>query len=220
MNEAVDGEGVRRVFARDPPNLVTLDLDLGSEDGLDIVREIRLNHDTAIMIVTGRGNVMDRVVGLELGADDYMTKPFHGREVVARVRTILRRTGGRAIVLHTNNAGGGTLLYLDGLLIDLDSLSLTNRYGKDSDLTSGDFRLLSVFLHNAKRSLSRDRLMDLTGGTDWTPLDRTIDNQVARLRKKIERDPARPILIKTVRGIGYMLTENPSSGLCAPATTV
>lgn len=208
VEEAENGEGVRRVFAEDPPDLVTLDLNLGAEDGMDIARDIRRSHDVAIIMVTGKDDVIDRVVGLELGADDYLTKPFHVREVLARARAVLRRTEGRSKKEPADAATGGTLLYLDGLMIDLERLVLTDREGKDCDLTTADFKLLSAFLHNAKRSLSRDRLMDLIDGADWAPLDRTIDNQVARLRKKIERDPARPLLIKTVRGIGYMLTES------------
>ncbi len=210
--EAEDGEGVRRAFDDDLPDLVTLDLNLGAEDGLDIARYIRRSYDVPIMMVTGKDDVIDRVVGLELGADDYLTKPFHVREVLARVRAVLRRTEGRTnrqASQISDASESSALLYLDGLTVDLERLVLTDRNGKDCDLTTADFRLLSAFLQNAKRSLSRDRLMDLIDGPDWVPLDRTIDNQVARLRKKIERDPARPLLIKSVRGIGYMLTESP-----------
>lgn len=206
--EAETGEEVRQAFSGDLPDLVTLDLNLGAEDGLDIARDIRRHHDIAIIMVTGKNDVIDRVVGLELGADDYLTKPFHVREVLARVRAVLRRTEGRAHSQPADDQENPGLLYLDGLTVDLDRLLLTDRNGEDCDLTTADFKLLSAFLHNAKRSLSRDRLMDLVGGGNWAPLDRTIDNQVARLRKKIERDPAHPMLIKTVRGIGYMLTEN------------
>ena len=208
VGEAENAEGVSRAFADCPPDLVTLDLNLGAEDGLDIARDIRRSHDVAIMMVTGKDDVIDRVVGLELGADDYLTKPFHVREVLARVRAVLRRTEGRAKDRPADAAAGSALLYLDGLTVDLDRLVLSDRNGEDCELTTADFKLLSAFLHNAKRSLSRDRLMDLIDGADWAPLDRTIDNQVARLRKKIERDPARPMLIKTVRGIGYILTES------------
>lgn len=219
VDEAADGAGVRRAFAKVVPDLVTLDLNLGPEDGLDIARDIRRSHDVAIMMVTGKDDVIDRVVGLELGADDYLTKPFHVREVLARVRSILRRTEGRPQGQPVDDVAGRSLLYLDGLTVDLDRLVLTDREGLDCDLTTADFKLLSAFLHNAKRTLSRDRLMDLIDGAEWAPLDRTIDNQVARLRKKIERDPGHPLLIKTVRGIGYMLTENPLSGPHVPAST-
>ena len=208
VDEAETADGVSRAFADCPPDLVTLDLNLGTEDGLDIARDIRRHPYVPIIMVTGKDDVIDRVVGLELGADDYLTKPFHVREVLARVRAVLRRTDGRAKDQPVDAPAGGAVLYLDGLKVDLNRLVMTDRNGEDCDLTTAEFKLLSAFVHNAKRPLSRDRLMDLIDGADWAPLDRTIDNQVARLRKKIERDPARPMLIKTVRGIGYMLTEN------------
>ena len=210
VEEASDGNGVREAFSDAPPDLVTLDLNLGTEDGLDIARDIRRTHDVPIIMVTGKDDVIDRVVGLELGADDYLTKPFHVREVLARVHAVLRRSKMRgASRAEPVDASPPTdLLHdLDGLKLDIDRMQLTDRDGKDCDLTTADFKLLAAFVGNAKRPLSRDRLMDLIDGTEWAPLDRTIDNQVARLRKKIERDPSRPTLIKTVRGIGYMLTE-------------
>jgi len=211
VEETENGEGVRRAFDVHAPDLVTLDLNLGGEDGFDIAREIRRTSHVPIIMMTGKDDVIDRVVGLELGADDYLTKPFHVREVLARVRAVLRRTEGHSKSQDSHGSdlpASSSLLYLDGLAVDLDRVVLTDRDGKNCDLTTADFKLLSAFIHNAKRSLSRDRLMDLIDGPDWVPLDRTIDNQVARLRKKIERDPARPLLIKTVRGIGYMLTES------------
>lgn len=196
--------------------LVTLDINLSQGDGFDVVRQVRQTSDVPIVMITGKDDVIDRVVGLELGADDYITKPFHVREVVARVKSILRRThphkGGTepldcgCIPPCTCNASpaGKHVVRFDGLTADLETLELRDRSNELSELTSADFKLLAAFLNHPKRVLSRDRLMDLTGGVEWTPLDRTIDNQVARLRKKIERDPTHPRLIKTVRGIGYM----------------
>jgi DNA-binding response OmpR family regulator len=192
------------------PDLVTLDLNLGTQDGLEIAREIRRTSDVPIIIITGKDDVIDRVVGLELGADDYITKPFHVREMLARVRTVLRRTESRATTtgpMQDERVDTGQVLGLDGLTIDRDRMLLTDRNGEICDLTTADFKLLCAFIDNPKRLLSRDRLMDLINGPAWTPLDRAIDNQVARLRKKVERDPAHPLLIKTVRGIGYTLTE-------------
>lgn len=208
--EADGAKGVRAALADDPPDLITLDLSLGTEDGLDIARDIRRDHDVPIIMVTGKGDVIDRVVGLELGADDYLAKPFHVREVLARVRSVLRRTDRHSSSPATSSPSdppNELLLHLDGLSVDLDRMLLTDRDGQVCDLTTADFKLLAAFVNNPKRPLSRDRLMDLTDGPDWAPLDRAIDNQVARLRKKVERDPAHPKLIKTVRGIGYMLTE-------------
>lgn len=210
VDEAADRAGVQAAFDRAVPDLVTLDLNLGPEDGLDVAREIRRKSDVPIIMITGKNDVIDRVVGLELGADDYITKPFHVREVLARVRTVLRRLEARSGFVNAvqdERADMGPMLSLDELTIDRDRMVLTDRRGEICDLTTADFKLLCAFLDNPKRPLSRDRLMDLINGPAWVPLDRAIDNQVARLRKKIERDPASPQLIKSVRGIGYSLTE-------------
>lgn len=209
--EAESAQSVRDAFGEAEFDLVTLDLNLGADNGLDILRELRRTHDVPIVMVTGKDDVIDRVVGLELGADDYLTKPFHVREVLARVRSVLRRSS-RPMPAETTDRDSDTSdapwLSLDGLKIRLDRMLLVDRQGEDCDLTTADFKLLAAFLKNAKKPLSRDRLMDLIDGQEWAPLDRTIDNQVARLRKKVERDASRPLLIKTVRGIGYILTES------------
>ena len=222
VDEAMTSQDVRDAFATDMPDLVTLDLNLGDEDGLNVAREIRRDHEVPIIMVTGKDDVIDRVVGLELGADDYLTKPFHVREVLARVHSVLRRAERHAPVAvepapkATSNDG---LLDLDGLKIGLDQMLLIDRTGQHCELTTADFKLLAAFLDNPQKPLSRDRLMDLIGGHDWAPLDRTIDNQVARLRKKIERDVSRPVLIKTVRGIGYMLTARAVDQGCVSSNT-
>lgn len=184
------------------PDLVTLDLHLGTDDGFDIARRIRSSSQVPIIMVTGREDVIDRVVGLEIGADDYITKPFHVREVQARIKAVLRRQR-HDKPSAAQDAPQTKTLWFDEMQADIDRFELIGRDGKPVALTSGDFKLLQVFLENPKRTLTRDMLMDRVGGTEWAPLDRTIDNQVARLRKKIERDPANPQLIKTVRGIGY-----------------
>lgn len=196
--------------------LMTLDIHLGADNGIELARHIRRTSNIPIIMVTGKDDVIDRVVGLEVGADDYITKPFHIREVTARIRSVLRRsvvsTPGVAIeggeIAPASDQPVSTQMRFDGMTTDLDRMELTDRDGANCELTSGDFKLLGVFLNRPKRVLSRDQLMDLTGGTDWSPLDRTIDNQVARLRKKIERDPSDPKLIKTVRGIGYTFAED------------
>ena len=204
--ESDNGADVISLIESRPISLVTLDIHLGSHDGLELAREIRRTSDVPIIMVTGKDDVIDRVVGLEIGADDYITKPFHVREVIARIKSVLRRAGGLA---ETENAsasvklGGSAQFCFDGMIADPDRLELVDRSGADCELTSGEFRLLTVFLQRPKRTLSRDQLMDLTGGMEWSPLDRAIDNQIARLRKKIERDPSQPNLIKTVRGVGY-----------------
>lgn len=210
VTEAVDHAGVSLALTHKLLDLVMLDLNLGCDNGLDIARTIRRDHAMPIIMVTGKDDVIDRIVGLELGADDYITKPFHVREMLARVRSVMRRTDGQAALMAAEAvvvAGDGRTQMLDGLTVDRDRMTLIDRNGGHCDLTTADFKLLTAFLDNPKRPLSLDRLMDLIDGPEWTPLDRAIDNQVARLRKKIERDPSRPMLIKTVRGISYLLTE-------------
>ncbi len=204
-----DGEEVLELIGNRTIDLITLDIHLGSRNGLDLAREIRAASAVPIIMVTGQGDIIDRVVGLEVGADDYIAKPFHVREVVARVRSVLRRSGrGTAENVNAQPAADhpeSMTFCFDGLTAIPDRLELLDRDGKDSGLTSGDFKLLSVFLNRPKHVLSRDQLMDLTGGVEWNPLDRTVDNQIARLRKKIERDPSEPKIIKTVRGVGYTM---------------
>ena len=187
----------------EPVSLVTLDLNLGGENGFDLAREIRRDHTVPIIMVTGRGDVIDRVVGLELGADDYIVKPFHPREMVARVRTVLRRAQAPSPAMVREDGPPKQCYEFDGMRADGAKLELLDRAGAPVELTAGDFRLLEVFLSAPQRVLSRDAILDRMHGRMWSPYDRTIDNQVARLRKKIEEDPANPKLIKTVRGIGY-----------------
>ncbi|MES2144632.1 MAG: response regulator [Pseudomonadota bacterium] len=194
--------------------LIALDLNLGAESGLAIARHVREVSKVPIIMITAKTDVIDRVVGLELGADDYITKPFHPRELVARVRAVLRRAarGTDAVPDRPDHAPEGSPLMFDGLKVYPDRHELYDRQGALVDLTSGDFLLLQVFLDHPKRILSRERIMDLLHGTAWAPFDRTIDNQVARLRRKIERDTARPLLIKTVRGVGYMFAADLERG--------
>lgn len=183
------------------PDLVTLDIHLKAESGLEIAKQIRTESKVPIIMVTARSDVIDRVVGLEIGADDYITKPFHVREVVARVRSVLRRYDDAP--KPTETSAESDTLEFDGMEARKSLMEVRDRDGNICDLTSAEFKLLMVFLSRPKRVLSRDQLMDLVGGQDWTPLDRTIDNQVARLRKRIEVSPKEPKLIKTVRGLGY-----------------
>lgn len=208
--EAATAAETLELLKASPPDLITLDINLGADNGFELLRDIRSKAQIPIIMVTAKGDLIDRVVGLEIGADDYIAKPFHVREVIARVRSVLRRSNNseKSNRLSDEPTGPqrkqtGCCLHFDGITAIPDRLELLDRDGEDCALTSGDFKLLTVFLERPKRVLSRDQLMDLTGGIEWSPLDRTIDNQVARLRKKIERDPSNPKLIKTVRGIGY-----------------
>ncbi|MEM8812148.1 MAG: response regulator transcription factor [Pseudomonadota bacterium] len=202
--EAADGAETRSALGSGSLDLITLDLNLGSEDGLSLARDIRALSDVPIIMVTGKGDLIDKVVGLEVGADDYIAKPFHVREVLARVRSVLRRSepAGRTPAA-AQTQGDGRRYRFNGWRVDFDRMELTDGDGGRCNLTSGEFGLLEVFVTNAGRVLTRDTLMDSLKGIEWAANDRSIDNQIARLRKKIESDPGSPNLIKTVRGAGY-----------------
>ncbi len=207
--QAESGSQVDACLADNRVDLITLDLNLGPENGLNIASRLKASCDIPIIIVTGKGDVIDKVVGLEMGADDYISKPFHVREVIARVRSVLRRTqrvANEPAGLSKPEVIGsepGPRMSFDGWVADFSTFELKTPDGTECELTSADFRLLKILLENPKRVLSREQIMNLLNGLEWTPYDRTIDNQIARLRKKIEEDPSRPKYIKTVRGIGY-----------------
>jgi two-component system, OmpR family, response regulator len=156
-------------------------------------------------MLTGRGDVVDRVVGIEVGADDYIAKPFHLREVLARTKSILRRLKPAARAEGAEPSDEPTARF-DGWRLDFSRRRLSAPDGKDVPLTTGEFNLMTVFVRHAGRVLDRDQIMDLTRGREWDAYDRSIDAQVARLRKKIEQDAKSPKLIQSVRGVGYVFT--------------
>ena len=201
--EAEDQASANMQMRASPISLVTLDLNLGVDSGFYLAGDRTRDQRVPISMVTGRGDVIDRVVGLELGADDYIVKPFHPREMVARVRTVLRRAARSGDAAPPQEAAGA--YEFDGMRAEPARLELRDRDGALVELTAGDFRLLEVFLEAPGRVLSRDMILDRMHGRCWSPYDRSIDNQVARLRKKIEVDPANPRVIKTVRGVGYSM---------------
>ena len=207
VTEASSGDEVRTCVGDREIDLITLDLKLDGEDGLAIARELRATTSVPIVMITGKNDTIDTVLGLEMGADDYIAKPFHVREVLARVRSVLRRAEG-SVRPQTDVAASpkADRFRFGGWTIDLSRLELRDADGSVCELTTGEFKLLEIFVRHANRVLSRDQLMDLLKGHDYSPFDRSIDNQVARLRKKIEPDASAPKLIKTVRGIGYSLT--------------
>ncbi len=185
-------------------DLITLDVRLGGEDGFNLAREVRAKTNVPIIMISGKGDMIDRIVGLELGADDYIAKPFHMREVLARVRAVLRRyeSQGRSRSAPSQ-AEKGARFEFESWRLDAGRRSLKTPEGKNCELTTAEFNLLLLLVERPGRVLSRDELMDLLKGHDWTPLDRSIDGLVARLRKKIERGEV-PQLVKTVRGVGYV----------------
>lgn len=203
--EAGNAKEVHQVLSDCNVDLITLDLHLGPDDGLIIAREIRAQSSVPIVMVTGKGDLIDKVVGLEIGADDYITKPFHVREVQARIRSILRRSATAVKDTLDDQSAANKTLVFKGWSACPDTFELRSPEGESVKLTATDFRLLLMFLDAPKRVLSRDHIMTALNGHDWQPYDRSIDNQVARLRKKIEPDPSHPEIIKTVRGVGYVL---------------
>jgi two-component system OmpR family response regulator len=204
---AEDGDAMRRHLAENPVDLILLDLVMPGQDGLSLSREIRAESDIPIIILTGKGEPIDRVVGLEVGADDYITKPFHLREVLARVRSVLRRSApSQAVEPQSDNGDDSERVQFAGWQLDLVKRELCNPDSSPIPLTTGEFNLLCALVKRPNRPLDRDQLMDLVKGQDWQPYDRSIDTQIGRLRKKLEADPKDPQLIKTVRGVGYVFT--------------
>ena len=205
VTTVADGKAMREAMARTAADLVLLDLMLGpGESGLDLARDLRSRSDIPIIMLTGRDDVVDRIVGLEVGADDYIAKPFHLREVLARIKTVLRR---RAKPDRPSDSGiADQLIRFDGWELDLDRRRLVRPEGTEVVLTTGEFDILAVMARHPGRVFSRDMLMDLTRGRQLEAFDRTIDAQIARLRKKVETDAKNPSLVKSVRGVGYVFT--------------
>jgi DNA-binding response OmpR family regulator len=204
VSTANDGATMREVLAHDPADLVILDLVLPGEDGLSLARELRGQSELGIIMLTGRGETVDRIIGLEMGADDYLSKPFHLRELLARVKSVLRRAASRSA--GARGQAPRSRADFAGWSLDLSSRALTDPRGNEVRLTTGEFDLLAAFVAQPNQVLSRDRLLDLTRHREAGPFDRTIDVQVGRLRRKLEDDPKSPNLIKTVRGGGYLFT--------------
>jgi DNA-binding response OmpR family regulator len=202
------GTELRELLASDPPDLVLLDLGLPGEDGFAIARQLREHHRCGLVIVTGRGDAVDKVVGLEIGADDYVTKPFDLRELAARVKAVLRRLQpAAALPAAASPAATAAVrerLCFAGWELDIAARRLSNSAGVEVALTTGELDMLAVFARHAGRVLSRDFLLEQTRGREAAPFDRTIDVQVGRLRRKMEDDPEHPEIIKSVRGAGYI----------------
>ncbi|MCJ7997084.1 response regulator [Rhizobium cremeum] len=198
--QAEDAKELDLVMRRTPVDLIVLDLMLPGEDGLSICRRIRAQENTPILMLTAKGDETDRVVGLEIGADDYLAKPFGPRELVARVRALLRRASQQPRVAPSRRFA------FDRFLVDLDARILANDDGEVVALTSSEFDLLACFVSRPRRVLSRDQILDWTHGRTADPFDRTVDILVSRLRKKLEAVSPASGLITTVRNNGYLLT--------------
>jgi len=207
VSQLHSGESLLQLMETDPPALVLLDLGLPGEDGLAIARRLREHWHCGLVIVTGRGDAVDKVVGLEIGADDYVTKPFDLRELLARIRSVLRRLDPADAALAAPAAlspQAGERVRFGDWLLDIGARRLQDPAGAEVVLTGGEFDLLVAFVRHPGRVLSRDFLLETTRGREAAPFDRTIDVQVGRLRRKLEADLDRPELIKSVRGAGYI----------------
>lgn len=193
------GRDLRRRLKKEEPGLCVIDLQLPDVDGMELVRELQEKHDCGILILTGRHDLTDRVVGLEMGADDYVSKPFEPRELVARVRSILRRHATPSSPSKTMHA----IARFAGWTFDANRFVLIAPDGKEVALSTAEARLLQMLLENANRILTREQLMR---ERDLAPYDRSIDVRISRLRQKLEPDPRNPQLIKTVYGAGYLMS--------------
>jgi DNA-binding response OmpR family regulator len=201
-NEAVaDGRSMQQVLSDQVVDLVVLDLKLRGEDGMALARRLRDDSEIPIVMLTGRTEEADRVMGLELGADDYLTKPFSTRELLARIRTILRR---RHAEVRQGKPEGIRAYRFDGWELNLNMRRLTARDGRAVPLSNGEFSLLVVLLGAPNRILSRDQLLDLSRLHNDEVYNRSVDVQIMRLRRKIEADPSQPRYIRTERGAGYV----------------
>ncbi|HEX7812298.1 MAG TPA: response regulator [Burkholderiales bacterium] len=203
VSVARDGQSMQKALNQNVVDLILLDLKLPDDDGMNIARELRAKSSIPIIILTSRKDDVDRIMGLELGADDYLTKPFNPRELLARVRTVLRRA--QAHPAGARPEGEAARGYrFPGWELDLRSRRLTSTAGDRVELTHTEFALLIAFLGSPQRILSREQLIELSHGDDEEVFDRSIDVQILRLRRKIEMDASRPELIKTERGEGYI----------------
>jgi len=198
VEAAETSRALEQILARRRPDLLILDLMLPGEDGLSICRRLRSRDGMPILMLTAKSDPVDRVVGLEMGADDYVTKPFDPRELLARVRALLRRAR------NTRESEPERRFAFEGLVIDLDARQLATEAGRPIPLTSAEFELLACFVARPRRVLSRDQLLDWTRGRDADPFDRTIDMTISRLRKKLEAVAPGLNLITTVRNNGYL----------------
>ncbi|MDB5485498.1 MAG: two component transcriptional regulator, winged helix family [Tardiphaga sp.] len=203
------GKSLRAAIEVTTPDLVVLDLNIPEEDGLSIIRDLKSRTNVPVIMLTATASPIDRVVGLELGADDYIAKPCELRELMARVRSVLRRSGPKAV---TAAAGAAAPEKTDHLVrfgtkwLDLDAQALRDDEGNEHPLTASEYGLLKVFAANPKRVLSRERLLELANARDAEAFDRAVDLRIMRIRRKIEPDPTKPAVIRTIRGGGYLFS--------------
>lgn len=203
---AGDGDGMRNILARRPVEIVLMDLNLPGEDGLALTRELRASRPVGVIMLTAAGQTIDRIIGLEMGADDYVPKPFDPRELLARVKSVLRRLRERPKEVPTSGEEKPEVVRMGSCTLDLAAHRLYDASGGEIPLTSMEFDLLQAFARHPDRVLSRERLLELAHNREGDVFDRSIDLRIARIRKKIEQDATKPQVLKTVRGAGYMFS--------------
>lgn len=207
VSTAPDGRAMRKVLGESRIDLIVLDLMLPGEDGLTLCRQLRAESAIPVIMLTAKGEEIDRVVGLEMGADDYVAKPFSSRELLARIKAVLRRA--QSLPADARSSEGANFRFA-GWTLDMAKRELVSADGVIVPLSTGEYELLLAFIRHPQRVLSRDQLLDLARGRAATVFDRSIDTQVSRLRRKIEGNPKDPEVIKTVWGGGYIFTPSVS----------
>ncbi|WP_319797761.1 response regulator [Nitrobacter sp.] len=208
------GKSLREAIGAGTPDLVVLDLNMPEEDGLSIIRDLKSHTNVPVIMLTATASPIDRVVGLELGADDYVAKPCELRELMARIRSVLRRSAPKTAAppptATAARPAAGQSVRFGTKWLDLDAQALRDDEGNEHPLTASEFSLLKVFAANPKRVLSRERLLELANARDSEAFDRAIDLRIMRIRRKIEPDPAKPTVIRTIRGGGYLFSPSGS----------
>lgn len=208
--ESGDADGMYKMVETHNVSLILLDLVLPGSDGLTIMRDFRPKSDIPIIMLTGKGDVIDKIVGLEIGADDYITKPFHSRELTARIKSVLRRNCHIENAPHTDLEKSSDptmrIVYFNGWALDLYAHALTDPEGNDVAITGHEFAILNALIESAGRVLTRDQLLDKmsVGAREWSPFDRSLDVLIAKVRKKLGDSPKAPTFIRTIRQSGYM----------------
>lgn len=211
VSVAGNGNAMKAILASNPVDLVLLDLTLPSEDGIELTRQLKASSPIGVIIVSAHSDSEDRVLGLETGADDYVVKPFNFRELLARINSVLRRAG--TVGDRPTVSGKAALVAVGNWTFDPVRQTLSKADGSEAELSSGELDLLRILVENANRPLSRDELLEKSAHRNWEPFDRSIDVKITRLRRKIEVDPTKPKIIKTVRSVGYVLMSHPAQNI-------
>jgi len=205
VTSAGDASSMHERIEENVPDVVLMDIGLPGEDGLSLTRYLREHLDIGVIVISGSGETLDRIIGLEVGADDYIPKPFDPRELRARIKNVIRRYQRLEKPLQaTQRSNQDTIINLAHCRLNIESHQLLNNENDEIPLTAMEFDLLKTFIERPNRPLTRDQLLNITQNRDWDPYDRSIDIRITRLRRKLEQDPNKPQIIRTVRGVGYM----------------